>query len=133
MAGKYGIMVKGIVNYENKFLIVQKWYDDRITDPYQWEFIDGKLEFGEEPDKAVIRVITQDAGMVPYLDKILYAWSYMTGETQNIGVAYLCTTMFDEVILSEEYTDYKWVEASELRDYISNQLILKDLEKIQLI
>ena len=40
---RFGIKLKGIVKKEDKFLILQKWYDDRITEPYQWEFVDGAL------------------------------------------------------------------------------------------
>ena len=39
---KYRILVKGIVKKDNKFLIVERWYDDNIAAPYQWEFIDGE-------------------------------------------------------------------------------------------
>ena len=32
---KYRILVKGIVKKDNKFLIVERWYDDNIAAPYQ--------------------------------------------------------------------------------------------------
>lgn len=38
---KYRILVKGIVQKGNRYLTVEKWYDDNIVEPYQWEFIDG--------------------------------------------------------------------------------------------
>ena len=56
---KYRILVKGIVQRDNKYLAVEKWYDDNIMEPYQWEFIDGEAEFGESPDKAVVRTIQE--------------------------------------------------------------------------
>ena len=34
---KYRILVKGIVQRDNKYLAVEKWYDDNIMEPYQWE------------------------------------------------------------------------------------------------
>ena len=43
---KYRILVKGIVQRDNKYLAVEKWYDDNIMEPYQWEFIDGEAEWG---------------------------------------------------------------------------------------
>lgn len=48
---RYRILVKGIVQKDDKFLAVEKWYDDNIIDPYQWEFVDGETEFGESPDR----------------------------------------------------------------------------------
>ena len=34
--GKFRILVKGIVEYNDKVLAVERWYDDRIFEPYQW-------------------------------------------------------------------------------------------------
>lgn len=38
---KYRILVKGIVQCQDHYLVVEKWYDDRIFDPlsvgiYRW-------------------------------------------------------------------------------------------------
>lgn len=51
---RYRILVKGIVQKDDKFLAVEKWYDDNIIDPYQWEFVDGETEFGESPDAGCV-------------------------------------------------------------------------------
>ena len=75
---RYRILVKGIVQKDNKFLIVEKWYDDNIVDPYQWEFIDGEAEFGESPDAAVVRIIQEQTGLTSVVDRILYTWTFMT-------------------------------------------------------
>ena len=69
---KYRILVKGIVQRDNKYLAVEKWYDDNIMEPYQWEFIDGEAEFGESPDKAVdiydwLRVQFRTCLSLPYI------------------------------------------------------------------
>lgn len=126
------VMVKGIVRYEDQFLLVQRWYDDRIADPYQWEFIDGKLEQGEGPDAAVLRLIQENAGLNTVIEKILYTWQFMSGDVNNIGIAYECMASSDEVILSEELPGYRWVTKEELPEYITNQLILDDLDRVEL-
>ena len=41
---KFGIKIKGIVKNGDKFLILQKWYDDSITELYKWEFVVGDLD-----------------------------------------------------------------------------------------
>lgn len=129
---KYKIMVKGIVQYEDKYLIVKKWYDDRIGNPFQWEFIDGKIEFGEIPDKGVVRLIYEDTGLSVQINKILYTWSFMVGDVCNIGISYLCISGSDVVVLSEDLNDYKWVTKSEFNDYIENKAILEDIERAEL-
>lgn len=126
------IMVKGIVQYNDRYLLVEKWYDDRIADPYQWEFIDGKLEYGEDPEKGVFRIVEEQTELQVEVSKPLYTWSYMVGETWNIGIAYHCIATEDEVILSEELNNHKWVTRDEFERYITNKRVLQDVDKTDL-
>lgn len=128
---KYRILVKGIVQLEDKYLIVRRWFDDRVSEPYQWGFIDGNIEFGEAPEKAVLRNVAEQAGLSVVLDRILYTWSFMTGDVFNIGISYLCQTTMAEVLLSEELVESKWVTKEELETFIDHK-ILEDLEAAEL-
>lgn len=69
---KFRVLVKGIVQYQDSYLAVERWYDDRIFDPYQWEFIDGEMEFGETPEKAVERIVAEKTGVAVQVNKPLY-------------------------------------------------------------
>ncbi len=131
---RYRILVKGIVHRGNEFLTVQKWYDDNIIEPYQWEFIDGVAEFGESPDAAVVRVIQEQTGLTSVVDRILYTWTFMIGSECNLGIAYLCLTDMEEedVILSEELNDAKWIDPEQFGKYISNKRMLEDLERAEI-
>ena len=126
---KYKILVKGIVQYNDKYLIVKRWYDDRIEDPYQWEFLDGQVIFGESPDKAVVRTVADQTGIDAYISKIMFTWSFMMGEVCSIGLSYLMETAHEEVVLSEDLIEYKWVTKDEIKQYITNPGVLKDIEK----
>lgn len=130
----YRILVKGIVKKEDKYLIVEKWYDDNIIDPYQWEFLDGEAEFGESPDAAVVRLIQEQTGLTSEVDRILYTWTFMVGSVCSLGLSYLCYTEMDEdsVLLSEELNDSRWITADEFDEYITNKRMLQDLEKAEL-
>lgn len=129
---KYKILVKGVVTKEDRYLIVERWYDDRISEPYQWEFIDGVAHFGESPDKAVVRTVFEKTGLNTCIGKILYTWSFMLGDVCNIGIAYQCIAAQDDVILSEDLIDSKWISEQELSKYITNEKVLNDLEKNKL-
>lgn len=129
---KYSIKVKGIVKFSDQYLILEHWYDDRIEEPYQWEFIDGAIEFGEVPDKAVIRVIKEATGLDTMIDKILYTWSYMLGDECNIGISYLCIATSDEIQLSEDYTAFRWVTKNEMGNYVHNRKLLEDIERAEI-
>jgi 8-oxo-dGTP pyrophosphatase MutT (NUDIX family) len=128
---KYRILVKGVVQYEDKYLTVCRWYDDRVSEPYQWGFMDGTIDFGEEPDKAVLRIITEQTGLSATIDRILYTWSFMTGDVFNIGISYLCRVSFDDVILSEELVDSKWLLKEDLQMYIDSR-VYEDIDEAQL-
>ncbi len=131
---QYRILVKGIVKRDNRYLVVEKWYDDNIAEPYKWEFIDGVAEFGESPDSAVVRIIQEQTGFTSVVDRILYTWTFMLGSECNLGLAYLCLTDMDKhsVILSEELHEAKWIEADEISDYIHNKRMLEDLENAEI-
>ncbi len=128
---KYRILVKGIIQLDEKYLIVRKWYDDRVLEPYQWGFIDGAIEFGEAPKKAILRNVTEQTGLSVVIDRILYTWSFMTGEVFNIGISFLCRATMAEVLLSEELVESKWVTKEELEHYVDRK-ILDDLESAEL-
>lgn len=129
---KCEVKVKGIVKYKDKYLLVKRWYDDRVPEPFQWEFIDGYIEYMESPDDAVQRIILHNTGIDTGISRLLYTWSYMIGETHCVGIAYLCETFDDEIILSEELGAYEWVERDDFKDYIESSLILADLNKARL-
>ena len=130
---RYRILVKGIVQKDDKFLAVEKWYDDNIIDPYQWEFVDGDLEYGAGPDLYVEQLINEATGLDARIDSIPYTWSYSLGDMQIVGIAYLCHAESDMVILSEAVSDFKWVTASELSEYIENKGVLNDLKNAGII
>ncbi|MCH5252452.1 MAG: NUDIX domain-containing protein [Lachnospiraceae bacterium] len=131
--GRFRILVKGIVQYKDSYLAVERWYDDRIVEPYQWEFIDGEMEFGETPERAVQRIVEEKAGVPVQVDKPLYTWGFSAGEICTIGIAFLCDAQTDQVVLSEELHRSRWVPKDKIGQVISNQAVVKDIEKAGLL
>lgn len=131
---RYRILVKGIVKRDDRYLIVEKWYDDNIIEPYQWEFVDGVAEFGESPDAAVVRVVQEQTGLITVVDHVLYTWTFMIGSECSLGLAYLCLTDMDEdgVQLSEDLRDAKWILPSDFEEWINNSKMLEDLENAEI-
>lgn len=129
---KFQILVKGIVKNLDQFLIVERWYNDRIQDPFQWEFIDGEVLFGESPEMAVQRLVVENTGLHVQIDRPLYTWSFMKGEVFTVGISYLCLTGEDQVLLSEELNSFKWVTREKLGQYIKNPSVLSDINKAEL-
>lgn len=125
------VRVKGIIKKGDTYLLIKRWVDDRIPDPFVWEFIDAEVNHGESPDDTVLRAIRDLLSVEGRIDKIEYTWSNLLGDTHCVGIAYLCSIKEEDepnIVLSEEYGEWKWVPREQLPDYIENQYVLKDLE-----
>lgn len=129
---KYRIVVKCVVNYGSEYLLLQKWYDDRIDEPYQWDFPDGEVEFGESPERAAERIVTETTGLTAETSRPLYTWQYTLGDVSNIGICYLLHAHDTETVISEDYTMAVWVDRFSFADYIKNKYILQDIERADL-
>lgn len=126
---QFRIKVKGIIKNNDNYLLVKQWFDDNINNPYQWGFIDEDLKFGDNPDDLVLTAIEEKTGIHAEIDNILYTWTYVVGEVQYIGLAYLCDAQNDIVILSEDLNGYEWVHKEDLDIYIENKEMLQDVVK----
>ena len=73
--------------------------------------------------------MADQTGIDAYISKIMYTWSFMMGDVCSIGLSYLMETAHEEVVLSEDLIEYKWVTKDEIKQYITNPGVLKDIEK----
>ena len=127
------LRVKGIIKQDDKYLLIKRWVDDRIPDPFVWEFVDAEVNYGEAPDEAVIRAIEEILSVEGRIERIVYTWSNMIGDSQCVGIAYICSLEDDSsIILGEEYGEWEWVERDQFPEYIENKYVLNDLEGLEL-
>lgn len=130
---KVYLRVKGIIKQDDKYLLLKRWVDDRIPDPFLWEFVDAEVNFGEAPDEAMLRAIEEILSVEGKIERIVYTWSNMIGDTQCVGIAYICSIEDDSsIVLGEEYGEWEWVEREQFPEYIENKYVLDDLEGMEL-
>lgn len=125
------VRVKGIIKKGDTYLLLKRWVDDRIPEPFVWEFIDAEVEHGEAPDEAMAKAIMELLSVHGTIEKVEYIWSQLLGDTHCVGIAYLCSLTEDEeanIVLPEEYDSCEWVKRKDFPKYIENQYVLKDLE-----
>ena len=53
------VRVKGIVKRGDTYLLLKRWVDDRIPDPFVWEFIDAEVPHGEAPDEPMLDAVAR--------------------------------------------------------------------------
>ena len=125
------VHIKAVIQQGDQYLVLRHWVDDRIIDPYSWEFVDTDLEPGESPEQAALRAVLDNTGIEGQVIRVLYTWSNMLGERQCVGIAFLVRLEEEEptIQIGEEYCGYEWISLDELNDYIDNPHVVEDLHK----
>lgn len=122
MVKEMNVIVKGIILYGKKVLILKRSSLDEIG-AGNWEFVGGSIEYGEGLEEALLREIKEEVSIDVEIDKILYATTYNTRPNRHdVIIVYKCNARDNNVKLSKEHSEYKWVNEKELR-----QLVFKDI------
>ncbi|MBI5961972.1 MAG: NUDIX hydrolase [Chloroflexi bacterium] len=79
---------------------------------YEWGIPAGGLEYGEQPEKAIIREFFEETGMQIKVERLLLAES--SREDRNIGLIYLCKIVSGTFRKSNEVSEMKYFEINDL-------------------
>lgn len=103
-----------------KFLVLKRKTETKYY-PGMWQVITGKIEEGENPEQTVLREAQEETGrQVKDLWHIPYIGSFYDTRIkaiQNIPI-FAATLQNNDVILSEEHTDFKWLDYEKVNDYL---------------
>lgn len=116
------VALKAIIVHNNKVLIIKRSKTDPMI-PGIWEFVGGKLEFGENLEDGLKREILEETGLKVTIEKMLFATTFQTHEyRQVVIITYLCFSNTKEIQLSFEHDDYKWAGKKELLKLITKRM-----------
>ena len=124
----------GIVINEDKVLIIQRSKEEKGSNnaKLSWVFPGGKIEKGESPEQAIIREVMEETG---YEVRPLNIISERQYPQFPVHVYYLtCKLRLNKVrsnLSSGEIKKVKWVELSELKDYLTTNLDKKVAEYLK--
>jgi len=119
--------VKAVVfNDEGKFLTMKRVYTNQ-----KWDLPGGKVEIPEIHEAALRREIREEAGLdVENIKPI----DFQTIQGDNGGylifAGFRCVALGDEVNLSHEHSDYKWVSKEEFLAMEATQYLKEFVEKL---
>lgn len=100
-----------IVNENGKFLLVKR--SEMDTMPGLWEMPGGKIEFGEEIKPALIREVQEETGLTVEVLNPLAVKADTEGERHLIRISFMTKAKSNEVRLSSEHSEYRWVDKPE--------------------
>jgi len=108
-----GVTQKAVISRKNgKFLTILRG-KTAPSHPEVWDLPGGALDYGEDPQAGIIREIKEETGLeVKNLKPFDVSgkenpWGYW------VTIAYSCEAVTDEVVLSCEHTEFKWVTKEE--------------------
>lgn len=99
---------------DNKFLIIKRSDNDFVR-PGTWDLPGGSMVYGELHQDALKREILEETGLKIKNVKEIKAITAYDKEKPlyYILIGSVCTAISDEVELSEEHSEYKWVTKDE--------------------
>jgi 8-oxo-dGTP diphosphatase len=122
------VCAKGVIIHNGKVLIIKR-SDNAHVGSGTWECVGGKIEFGETLEETLVREVKEEVGLEISIGNILYATTLKTTPTRQVVIlTYLCESKDENVVLSEEHSDYLWATKKQLRELLP-QGIIDDFEK----
>lgn len=90
-----------------------------------WYLPGGAVDEGEVPEQAALRELEEEAGLRPDggLELIALVPMHVYGHN-SIQVTYACSCASGEVILSDEHSGARWVDALDYRERYLNDTII---------
>ena len=126
-----------LINSENKILLLKRGVQD-IRRPNQWDIPGGHVEDGETLEQALIRECHEETGIKPGAIGLLHVQSavFETDDKFVNWAFFYGRTDSENVILSHEHSDHKWVSlesAARMIQYERQQLTLNAIKQNKLI
>jgi 8-oxo-dGTP diphosphatase len=130
---KVGVSQKAVIlNEKGEFLVIHRT-TTAPSNPNKWDLPGGDLDFGEEAIKGLIREVKEETGLEIKDVKPFDVESHIDEKGEFwVTIAYRAKTTSEEVILSFEHDEFRWVTAREfLKLESSNKLrrFVNNLEK----
>lgn len=124
-----------IGNPEGRFLVLKR--NERVTAfPGLWSLPGGKIEGNENVDEALKREVAEETGLKIGSGKIFLndaAFTRPDGQTAKV-FCFLCEAENpDDLKVSDDFTDYKWVTSQELKTIPHIINVNRELELAELI
>ena len=114
---RYFLAVKGIIRRSDGKMLVLKRSSKDDHKPGVWETVGGGMDREETPQEALMREIQEETGLAVRVDMPFNAFSFKkdTGEFK-VGITFLCEYLSGEVMLSDEHSEYRWIDPKEFAD-----------------
>lgn len=127
----YFPLVLGIIfDTRTKKILIGKRKKDPEIEGLTWAFPGGRPEHGEELEDSIKRTIKEKTGYETESLGVIFAKTYPE-KRDLLAIYYLCEMTGGEEILSEDFSEIKWVEPKEVKEYFTTSFHPKLREYIE--
>lgn len=119
------VVVLGAVRDEGKQVLVARRVDTAVPDAFgKWEFVGGAVDFGEDPETALVREVAEESGLVVRIVRLLpkiftHIWRTKSGESIHVLlVTYECAVVSGQLNnnrVADEIGDLQFVSPEVLK------------------
>lgn len=99
------VTVTVVVEYQGKFLLLKR-SEDELYYPSVWAFPGGKAELKENLSTTIKREVYEETGLL-LTDEVGFIDTYFFED--RLGIGFVVKATSDKVILSEDSSDYAWI------------------------
>ena len=115
-----------VLSGDERVLLLRRSKKEKFLPGY-FELPGGKVDFGENPEKALEREVKEETGLDILVKRPYSLFSYISddGNRQTVDIQFLTKTNSSEnVILSNAHDEFIWINKNDLNkiDKISNEM-----------
>ena len=126
---RFYLAVKGIIRRDGKILVLKRAKNDDHR-PGVWETVGGGIDEQMSPQVALKNEIIEEAGLEVEIGEPFHVFTFIkdTGEFK-VGITFLCDYVSGEVILSNEHSEYRWIDPKEFKKLDSIPSLYAEIER----
>src|SRR3989344_5292292 len=122
MENNFANAAKAFIVKDRKLLFLKRRAND-VHRPGEWDIPGGRLNPGESPFLGLQRETREETGLEIEIQAPLDVHYFTRDDGQKITlIIFLCKLSGGEIKLSEEHTEYKWVDLENPKDDFPNWL-----------
>jgi 8-oxo-dGTP diphosphatase len=120
------IVVTALITHKNKCLIIRRASHETFLPGY-YELPSGKVDFGEDPQVALKREVSEETNLEIEVLQPYHYFSYLIDNKNrhNVEVFFLAQLNSDpsDIKLSPDHDDHQWITMDQLDDYQISEAI----------
>jgi 8-oxo-dGTP diphosphatase len=134
MEGVQKIVVSGLLQHSGKVLLIRRSQREKFY-PGHFELPGGKVDFGENPVKALEREFLEETNLKIAVENPLRTFSYVSegGQRHSVEIVFRVFLVSNpsEIQLSADHDEYRWALPSRIDELKLSEEIRKSFDYVQ--